>query len=1235
MTRALIVLVFALAILVAPRHGRAYEYEHYAWTYYLALHVGFTERQAFQIASATYAIDWAPETSPMPFGSTDELIALAGGASDARFRRKWRRFHAFNSKEIIDQGRAAGFTGPEIKALLQEQKRKDELELWVQGLRAKNPGPFLHFLQDRGPHDGWADLFGHGPANHLPDFFSADRDKAYKMTDDTIKALLDFKEELCASYPLEFCGRDFNRPDITRIHQVLEELIKVNKMPDWVHYTPKLDRALKELSLSFDQLRPENLWFINHADFQRFSVSDRVAIAKAGAKNLLSLQKVLIENGAADSITEANVKDWLTTMPGPEPRRTHRVVTDAILYDKQNPPANPLLQPIRKGSAMEAYGGVRASLPFDIYQYSYDEHANPRGRTTDFAVEDLRIVMPDQITVEPTGPVGDLPNQVFKAKLDFRVKLAGMAPPLGFLDKLPAMVVSTPEFPFRLTEPKAEYKLIDDADEIHMEHEVEWRVEDVQGKELDWSVKVEVYGLEPIERHIPIMFPEVRKPSCNSAVKEGGDAGGGVEVDLGLFTGRAGFSWQMHSIKDEMTVSVNGGASLTTGCVSHTGTFEVDIPVPGSTAAVKVIPNCDRNTSGTKWSFVFECPLVSEVTADGQGKPRKPNGGTAAGGQPQYGSLTGSTTGTVAPAGSLTAFAETEPNDNSALAALLPQMADISGTLHKAGDADYYSLSTPLAGEWEISLGQGTPAGSVELGAHNAAGGNWLADRSGKGDGTLVVDLDSPGKYVVRIKGAAAQTAYRVTSRFRPSPDAHEPNGNAASASQIPPSGRVVGAILPAGDADYYVIEVTQPGEWVIEDVARPDGLAIGLGVHNAAGSNWYADQSPKGDGRLVVDIDSPDKYVLRVTDDNKGRSVDPYVLNLKFSPSPDRQEPNASAATAAKIVPTGKVVGTILPANDADYYVIDASKPGEWTISVAQAPAGMDIDLGVHPAAGGNWLPDMSDKDDGKLVVDLKWPGKYVLQATDRNGTRSVEPYTLDLAMTTAPDPHEPNDNAALAATALPDQTITGAILPKGDADHFAFDLAAPGEWKIRVLEAPPGLEIDLGVHPSGGGNWLPDISPKGDGLLLTDVKTPGRYVLRITDANGMRSAQPYRVESRFTAAEDAFEPNDTAALAAPIALNGTVTGAILPKNDADYYVVEAPGKGTWSIEVISAPQGADIALGVHSAAGGNWLGDKTPKGDGKLMVEIPDKGRYLLRATDSNGGRDVRPYVMTTRFE
>ena len=400
---------------------------------------------------------------------------------------------------------------------------------------------------------------------------------------------------------------------------------------------------------------------------------------------------------------------------------------------------------------MELFGVFDTALPQKWYQYSYNKDAGNIGPRSSFAIEDVRIILPDTISIKPEGPIGTGPDAVYRAKLDLPVKITGMAPLIAFIKRLPTLVVSTPDDGVT---PKTEQKRLDESNELRMVHEYEWPVEDVQGKEIEWTVRIDVYGLEPKELKIPVKFDEVEIAACNSAVDEGGDSGGGVTVDLGGFTGKAGFSWQMHRIKDEMTVTV-GGATKTTGCVSGTGTFELDIPPGAATAEVKVVPNC-KKTTGTKWSFEFECPLRSAVTADGSGNTvagadgsttdatsaTSPSGaGTTAQPTSPFDSLTGSTTGQVNPTSIAAAVAETEPNNTAALAIPIALSTQFSGSIDKAGDADFFSMSTKVPGEWELTITRNTPGATIGLGVHNANGGNWLPDQSAKGDGKLVVDV--------------------------------------------------------------------------------------------------------------------------------------------------------------------------------------------------------------------------------------------------------------------------------------------------------------------------------------------------------------------------------------------------------------------------------------------------------------------------------------------------------------
>ncbi len=193
---------------LTPAH--AYEGDHYVWTYYLARHVGYTHRQAFQLASATYAIDFDPNTGPMPEGA--DIARIISGHSPAEFQRKWTKFHAFASSKIEKM------KGDVTKAI-----KENGEALLESGMQQKNPGPYLHFIQDIYAHAGFNDFRGHLLAGHVPDYISYKPQRAKSMTDETLAALIRIRSTLF--------NKGTSPLDQARIANVLAALVKADPYP--------------------------------------------------------------------------------------------------------------------------------------------------------------------------------------------------------------------------------------------------------------------------------------------------------------------------------------------------------------------------------------------------------------------------------------------------------------------------------------------------------------------------------------------------------------------------------------------------------------------------------------------------------------------------------------------------------------------------------------------------------------------------------------------------------------------------------------------------------------------------------------------------------------------------------------------------------------------------------------------------------------------------------------------
>lgn len=566
--------------------------------------------------------------------------------------------------------------------------------------------------------------------------------------------------------------------------------------------------------------------------------------------------------------------------------------------------------------------------------------------------------------------------------------------------------------------------------------------------------------------------------------------------------------------------------------------------------------------------------------------------------------------------------------------------ATITGLVLPQGDRDEFVFTAPHHGEWTFTVAEAPPDVDVNLGVYPAPNGGWLPDMAANGDGRLVVDLPEPADYILRVWGRTggmeSETPYRIEAVFTPSLDVFEPNQSAEQAPQISGSGQLTGTVLPRGERDHFIFDAPHHGAWTIAIAHAPAGVDVELGVFPYPDGGWLPDMSEAGDGRLVVDLPEPGKYVLRAWGRTGGmRSVEPYVLDLAFIPSPDRFEPNHDIDQATAIAGTAQLVGTILPRGERDQFLFDAPHHGEWAIAITDSPEGLDLELGVFPHPDGGWLPDMSEAGDGRLVVDLPEPGQYVLRAWGRTGgMRSVEPYLLDLAFTPSPDTFEPNNTIEQAPVISGSGPLVGTILPRGERDQFIFDALHHGEWIITIADAPEDLDLELGVYPHPDGGWLPDMSEAGDGRLIVDLPEPGHYVLRAWGrTGGMRSVEPYRLDLGFRASVDIGEPNNSVEEATPFGLGDTVTGTVLPRGERDQYLFSVGGPATARFVIQQSPPGVDLELGVFPFPDGGWLRDLSESGDGQLVVELPEAGRYVLRVWGRTGGmRSIEPYVIGT---
>jgi len=197
------VLVFVLTVsllLASSSNASAYDNDtHYWLTYYLAVKAGFTPLQAEQIASANVSVDFDDDTEPVTPDFNNLLDAYRFKATFSVVRSK---YHALASKSDVNAATKPKViywwdpTRPTDAATLAAMKQlvdKRKAQFWVETIaQNKNPGLFLHYLQDTFAHRDFASFFGHAGYRRI-DHLSSDRKKAKEMAIATFQYLMAYR----------------------------------------------------------------------------------------------------------------------------------------------------------------------------------------------------------------------------------------------------------------------------------------------------------------------------------------------------------------------------------------------------------------------------------------------------------------------------------------------------------------------------------------------------------------------------------------------------------------------------------------------------------------------------------------------------------------------------------------------------------------------------------------------------------------------------------------------------------------------------------------------------------------------------------------------------------------------------------------------------------------------------------------------------------------------------------
>jgi hypothetical protein len=514
---------------------------------------------------------------------------------------------------------------------------------------------------------------------------------------------------------------------------------------------------------------------------------------------------------------------------------------------------------------------------------------------------------------------------------------------------------------------------------------------------------------------------------------------------------------------------------------------------------------------------------------------------------------------------------EAEPNDTLATAQKLAlgtaPAVGVAGTIHqgKTRDTDLFRLDVPPEAGAPVpapaTADGGAPTGprrrllrvDLQPDVAQALGLELLDDQgqplaaTGVGQPGETVALPNlavtPGAYYLRVRGdgaakpkgqggaagataaPAVETTYRLVARLggplEPGAEA-EPNGKAATATELAAPGEAVGYYGWRRDQDWYRVPTAGLAEGSVlgADLEPAPGVTASLIVFDSVEQKLTEARGRKEERVALrsvrVPTGEPYLYIVVRTDGGTNTEVR-YNLRLtaELPKAGGEVEPNDDPAHAQAIADVAEggaaTVAGYLGRGDVDVFRYTAAVPVELDVE-AVPPERIDLKLEIlRPDGTVLARADAGKRREPERLPNIFVPGGTALVRLSpaKGDGNPDEPYRLTIAARPpeAGGEREPNDTIATPTTLPPGAVGGGLIAPRGDADFWQAAATPDAEGNVTVsVGGVPGLTLDVRVRALAG-KELARFKVAGDAAPgATTVATGGEAccTIEIRDASG-----------------------------------------------------------------------------------------------------------------------------------